>query len=219
MKRRGRFLLASAVGLLPLALTGVASADEPCAPLDIACLSGEIIDTTGDTVDETLHGVGDTVDETIGGVGDTVDPIVGPILDKVHEITDGVGDPTDPPGGGNGGGGGRGVDGGAPTRGSDNGHPRSPGDAGAPPTVHRHPADLLQAAGSPPSAVPRSVDVRPPADRVDVGGAVAAVARSFVVVGVLFGISLAFTLIQDRLDRKDPKLALAPVETELMTFA
>jgi hypothetical protein len=39
------------------------------------------------------------------------------------------------------------------------------------------------------------------------------------VVGVLFGTSVGFLLIQQRLDRNDPKVVEAPLQPETVTFA
>ena len=52
-----------------------------------------------------------------------------------------------------------------------------------------------------------------------VAGAVHVVARSLVVVLALLGVAVGFVVVQSRLDRRDPKLALAPVETEMMEFS
>jgi hypothetical protein len=45
------------------------------------------------------------------------------------------------------------------------------------------------------------------------------VARSLAIVAALFGLAVAFVAIQDRLDRNDPRLAIAPVESDLVEFA
>ena len=52
-----------------------------------------------------------------------------------------------------------------------------------------------------------------------VGVAIGAVARSLLIVLALFGLTLAFAAIQDRLDRNDPRLSLAPIRSDLVTFA
>ena len=51
------------------------------------------------------------------------------------------------------------------------------------------------------------------------GGTLASVARSLAIVLALFGLAVAFVAIQDRLDRRDPRLALAPVESDVVEFA
>ena len=50
------------------------------------------------------------------------------------------------------------------------------------------------------------------------GDALEGVARSLAIVLALFGLAVAFVAIQDRLDRTDPKLALAPVESDVVEF-
>ena len=47
----------------------------------------------------------------------------------------------------------------------------------------------------------------------------AGVARGSLILLVLFGLAVAFVTIQDRLDRHDPGLALAPVESDVVEFA
>ena len=71
------------------------------------------------------------------------------------------------------------------------------------------------------SAVVRPTADTQPSDRHGdpLGRAAAAVARSLLVVGVLFGTSVGFLLIQQRLDRNDPKLVEAPLQPEIVTFA
>jgi hypothetical protein len=52
-----------------------------------------------------------------------------------------------------------------------------------------------------------------------VAEAVHVVAQSLGVVLALLAVAAAFVMVQNRLDRRDPKLALAPVETEMMGFS
>ena len=51
------------------------------------------------------------------------------------------------------------------------------------------------------------------------GEVLGGVARSLAIVLALFGLAVAFVAIQDRLDRSDPRLALAPVESDVVEFA
>ena len=50
------------------------------------------------------------------------------------------------------------------------------------------------------------------------GAALAGVARSLLIVLALFGLAVAFVAIQDRFDRTDPRLALAPIDSDLVEF-
>ena len=51
------------------------------------------------------------------------------------------------------------------------------------------------------------------------GAAAHVVARSLGVVLALLAVAVGFVMVQDRLDRRDPKLTLAPVQTEMMGFS
>ncbi|MGI8616255.1 MAG: hypothetical protein ACR2L4_05695 [Actinomycetota bacterium] len=50
------------------------------------------------------------------------------------------------------------------------------------------------------------------------GEVLGGVARSLAIVLALFGLAVAFVAIQDRIDRSDPRLALAPVESDVVEF-
>ena len=54
-------------------------------------------------------------------------------------------------------------------------------------------------------------------NRVDT--ALEGVARSLAIVLALFGLAVGFVAIQDRLDRNDPRLARAPMESDIVGFA
>jgi hypothetical protein len=43
--------------------------------------------------------------------------------------------------------------------------------------------------------------------------------RGLLLLALLFGITVAFVVVQGRIDRNDPKLTGAPVRTEVVTFA
>jgi hypothetical protein len=51
-----------------------------------------------------------------------------------------------------------------------------------------------------------------------IGGAIGRVAGPIGFPIVLAALVMAFAIVQDRLDRKDPKLALAPLEPDILTF-
>jgi hypothetical protein len=68
----------------------------------------------------------------------------------------------------------------------------------------------------PSGAIHRDPD---PASRDRFGAALEGVARSLAIVLALFGLAVGFVAIQDRLDRSDPRLALAPVESDIAEFA
>jgi hypothetical protein len=51
------------------------------------------------------------------------------------------------------------------------------------------------------------------------GVAAHVVAPSLGVVLALLAVAVGFVMVQDRLDRRDPKLTLAPVQTEMIGFS
>jgi hypothetical protein len=188
---------------LAIAAAGVSFAHAACPPLDLVCL--------GDETAGTGQGV---VDDSIG----PVDAVTGDVLDRVKDLLDGVGvDPPDPIGGGGGGGthhppgqGSQGTSNQAPVlRGAPNG--RIPGRPG----LHASTGSGQALAEPPPSLVRAPATVS--GDRFDT--VLAGVARSLAIVLTLFGLAVGFVAIQDRLDRSDPRLALAPVESDIVEFA
>jgi hypothetical protein len=188
-----------------------------CPPLEVECQLDEVIDTGEGLVDDVIDPIETPVD-------DTIDPIVDPILDDVFDTVDDIvgGGPVDlpdPVGGGDGGG----------------------THAGGPPAPHERPSAHRQTASEARGAVVagRSPDgpgiaTGPtisaasgfaPLGRTDrtsgnrFGDVLGGVARSLAVVLALFGLAVAFVAVQDRFDRSDPRLALAPVESDVVDFA
>jgi hypothetical protein len=203
-------LAAVPLAVLSLALAAPALAGETCDPLDVTCV---VTDTTGSGQ---------------GTVQDTVDTITGtakPIADDPQGTVDRILHPgiVDPPGGGGGGSGGGGGGGQ-----SNGGHTGDRSSATGPQTARG--TQVGRPAGSRPAG-PRSagsslgsstIPVPPSKEPVfadEVAGAVHVVAQSLGVVLALFAVALGFVMVQDRLDRRDPKLSLAPVQTEMMGFS
>jgi hypothetical protein len=202
MTRSMRLLAAIPPAVLSLVLASPALANEACDPLDVTCV---VTDGTG-----SGH-------ETVQGAIDTVTGTAKPIVD----------DPQGPddiglPGGGSGGGdppGGGGPNGGndthrPPARGSHTGQgPRFQPSSGPRPAYPRSAGSSFDPSSSPIGTSKEPVFE----DRV--AEAVHVVAQSLGVVLALLAVAAGFVLIQNRLDRRDPKLALAPVQTELMGFS
>jgi hypothetical protein len=209
VKRAVRKLIAPSICLVPLALAAPALADEPCPPVDLTCVVGDAVDRGGDVVDDVTD-----------PVADVTDPVVRPILDRVDDVVKGS-EPTDPPGG-HGSGRGGGV-GGGDRSGTGAERPRQGAgttDHGGQAVQGTHPRVVRELRTTPTSSVVRPLaDPRPSAEGDTLSRAAAAVARSLLVVGVLFGITLGFLLVQQRLDRNDPKVVEAPLEPETVTFA
>lgn len=210
MTRSMRALVVVPLAALSLALAAPAFADDVCDPLDVTCV------VTG-TVGSGQDPVADPVDTVTG----TVKPVLDDPQGTVDHILHGT---VNPPGGGGGtGGGNAGGDqpGGHGTAGRPGGagphvvrgsqQPRSVGGRSAGP----HPT------GSTPdtSSIPVTVAKAPVFADGFAGVAAHVVAPSLGVVLALLAVALGFVTVQDRLDRRDPKLTLAPVQTEMMEFS
>jgi hypothetical protein len=203
--------------LVTLGVTaGGSSAQASCPPLDAACQVSDVVGPGESLAGDTIDPVDDPVDDAIAPVVDTADPVVDEVLRRAEDLLGGSPvDPPDPIGGGDGGS----HVGRVPPTGDD---PRGASD----------PADRLrdvssQGVGGSSLAGPAGPTVqapsRPAPDTRTTGGgfgaALGGVARSLAVVAALFGLAVAFVAIQDRLDRNDPRLAIAPVESDLVEFA
>jgi hypothetical protein len=196
-----------AVGTFALALTGLPAANAACPVLDAACQAGEALTAGEDLVFDTTEPVDTPVD-------DTVDPVVDDNLDRVHDLLGGgpidLPDPIDDePDGGHGGTGPRPPDSPDPSG-------RGVGDGRSPdgPWLTGTFGPVISAASgiAPPERGERTTGS-------SLGDALGGVARSLAIVLALFGLAVAFVAIQDHLDRNDPRLALAPVDSDVVEFA
>jgi hypothetical protein len=204
---------------IAIVATGAASARAACPLLDPLCVIEETVDDGA--VDDTVGAIETPVDDVVDTVGGVAGPLVDTIFGTVDDVIGGGGgEQPEPPGGGtgNGGGGQPGVHVGGPEPSGPGGPDRGPVDVAGPriherpqpgrvfaPVVVLHP--VADATGSPVEGSGR------------VGAAIGAVARSVVIVLALFGSTLAFAAIQDRFDRNDPRLSLAPIRSDVVTFA
>jgi hypothetical protein len=192
------------LGLLALTTTAPAFADG-CPTLDLACVA-----------EGTTDEVGGTVDEIVDPVGEATEPVVEHILEEVDAILGGGGS-VDPPGGGGDGGSrpGVGPTGGGITSGS--GQVRDP--LLAPTSSGITPRQVSDVTVGPVVFIgPREDDLLGSGPSGGIGRVLAGAARSTIVVLVLLGVALAFVVIQNRLDRNDPKLALAQVRPDVLRF-
>ena len=207
----GRIRRSTVVVLVTLGITAVGgwSAKASCPALDTACQVGEVVVAGGSLAGDATDPVDDPVEDAIAPVVETVDPVVDDVVHKVEDLLGGSPvDPPDPIGGGGGGSHGGGV----PPIGGD---PRGAGGRVLDGPGLSSPAGT--SVGAPSGATPDT-----PIDRTsggDFGAALGGVARSLAIVAALFGLAVAFVTIQDRLDRSDPRLAIAPVESDLVEFA
>ena len=242
-----RTLVASVVAVVGLVTAAPMAAADPC-PLDLGCVLDTTTTTAGGVVDTTTTTTGGVVDDTTTTAGGVVDDTTTTAGGVVDDTTTAVGDtvegdgPIDPgtvvhgvvPGGlpGNGGvvpgngdippGGGSTPPSGGSTPGG--GTPAGPPAAG----THGGPTGVVVGTGSG-SIVPAvtgaaSTTVGHPFPTFldgGTGGALfsgAGLARTFAFPLVLILLVIGFVFVQDRIDRKDPKLSLAPVGSDYLTF-
>jgi len=223
-RARGRTFGTSLRALLLLAIGAsfvVAAAPARGCPLtDPGC----VIETVDDVVEPVTDPVVDQVDQVVDPVTEVTDPVVGTIGGVINGVEDTVGpivDVTDPPAQGHSDVGPDPRTGpGAPP--GDSGDRRS--DVGSGSFVERPipPPALVGGAFIPSLESVRPIsDVRigasPPTERSGVSfenvvkGLVAFPLALALIVG-------AFLLAQNRLDRRDPRLALAPVGPDVLDF-
>jgi hypothetical protein len=202
---------------LVLVTGGTSFAHATCPPQEVACVAGESAGAGRNLAEDTIGPVDAPGDETIAPVTDVVDPVSTDLRDRVKDLLDGAGvDPPDPIGGGGNGGGGHSSGTGAPGTATN-----APGHES--PTSGRIPGGPgLRGVSHPSSEIPSGTVFPRPTDRRSSTGfdsALRGVARSLAIVLALFGLAVGFVAIQDRLDRSDPRLALAPVESDIVGFA
>jgi hypothetical protein len=197
-----------------------------CPLTDLACATGtvtETVDPVTEPVTEVTDPVVDQVDQVVDPVTEVTDPVVetvGGVINGVEDTVDPIVDVTEPPSEGH-------SDVGPDPRtgpgAGDSGNGRS--DVGSGSFVERPipPPDLVGGVFIPnPESVRPISDVRigasPPTERSGVSfenvvkGLVAFPLALALIVG-------AFLLAQNRLDRRDPRLALAPVGPDVLDFA
>jgi hypothetical protein len=203
VSRRGRRLSLIAVGACALALIGQPSAIAACPVLDAACQADDVLRAGEQLANDTTE----PVDTPIDG---TVDPIVDDSLDRIDDLLGGgpidLPDPIDDGPGGTG----------PRPAGSRDPNVRGVGGDRSP--------DGPGLSGSFGPIISAASGIAPP-ERRDrrtgngFGDALEGVARSLAIVLALFGLAMAFLAIQDHLDRNDPRLALAPVNSDVVEFA
>jgi hypothetical protein len=204
----------------------------------------DVVDVVDDTVDEVVDAVDDTVDDVVDVVDDAADGVVDTVEDTVDAIDGSDDDPTVPPD--EDGGGGRNGDpgeprteaSGTPPAGASSapqarsgeatpaGRPEGDPDAGARDEPVAAPTDPSEDGGGVLAAAPSPIET--PAARAAVLGVLVETDRGpfgfdNAVGGLAFPVALAlavgiFLLVQGRLDRRAPKLALAPVEPDVVGF-
>jgi hypothetical protein len=171
----------------------------------------ETVEETSEAVEETVESVtgdtGETIDETVTPGGGPVDDVIGgpspPTLPGTDPVPPGIEDPA--PTGGDG-----------PGAGSDGDGPRGDGPVGTPPGGISGPSALDSSSlGS--ALVVKATPVR----RGFLGGLAGPVAEA--ASRIAFPLALAvlvllFVAFQNRVDRRDPKLALAATSPDVLRF-
>jgi hypothetical protein len=219
MTRWIRRLTIVSLSTVAMSAAGVSSAQATCPPLDLVCLGEETVDTGQGVGDDTIGPIDTPGDETVAPVTDLTDPVLSEIQDRLDEILGEVG--VDPPPDPIGGGGGGGTHPTGPGGGDRSNHTNRPDRAAhrRAPGLGPHGSSVLGYVSS--TEDPSGTVLRDP-DRASgerLGAAIEGVARSLAIVLALFGLAVGFVAIQDRLDRNDPRLALASVESDIVEFA
>jgi hypothetical protein len=205
---RIKVVAGSALVLVLLGPFRVALADDPCPVTDPNCIVG--------TADQAVNGTEGTTDDTTQAVIHEVQTTVDDVQSTVRDLL-GSGDQ---PGGGDG-------DGGNGKGGRDSGGLRHDGSGKG---GLRHPTrgSVTSSAGTgvpSPATAPTLVATTSDrlADDASAGTGISGVLREAAIgialpLVVVLLLLLVFTAIQDRLDRRDPKLALAPLATDVLRF-
>ncbi|HSL66816.1 MAG TPA: hypothetical protein VK977_01490 [Actinomycetota bacterium] len=195
-----------------------------CPVTDLSCTVADPVTAVQDTVDQTTT----TVEDTAATVNETVEPVTDAVKGVVGQVPDPpdpglIDDPTgilpdvlgstvtQPSGPGATKSGGIGT-----TNGTGGGNPRTAGSGGTP-SFGRGP--VIGPVAAPISFTP-AVSQSIPRQGIfeGIGSLAIEAAKELAFPLALAVIVLLFVAVQNRIDRKDPKLALAPVAPDLLRF-
>jgi hypothetical protein len=225
MSRTLRILFAATCLAVPFVAASAASA-QTCAVPDPACVVDHVVDDGRDAAGAADEAASDAVNTAHGAGEDAVSTVRDTVDDALND--GGIEPPIDTGGGGggNGRGDGNGHDGGA-DGGSRHDHRRNVGTSergggtvGAAAVASTR--ATLPASDAPPVptvgvSTHRDVDPAPPPPTVrEVATALTA---GIAVMALLLGAVAVFLTLQDRLDRRDPKLAPAALGTDRVLFS
>jgi len=205
--RRGRRAAASALlAVWFVALFPIAARADDCPITDLNCTVG--------TVDDTIGAVTGAGDDTTKQAKDAVDDTTTKVTDAVSGVTGGTHEDPPPVDGGKDHGGNPGATG---SGGSSRNHGvAGRGFAAAASTATREAGTAVTTS---PLTLREAASPRRPSDDAATARRIRAVATGIAVaLLVMIGAALAFVAVQNRMDRRDPKLLLAPVTEELVTF-
>jgi hypothetical protein len=204
-----RLLAVAGLAIAATTLFAAAPALAVCALTDPSCLR--------DTMSGASGTAGDTVQkakDTAGGAVDQASGTVNQVVDTVKQTLGGTGPGPDPGPRGGGGPGGGGPSGST----SNSTHHRGSGAHGTGGGVGL-PTGALSAAG--PVADPSLPAIGAISHRGlfgRVGDQAIRLAKGLAFPAILAIIVVLFMLVQDRIDRRDPKLALAPLAPDVLRF-
>ncbi len=187
-----------------------------CPLTDLTCAS-DVVGDFRQTEDQTVEGTIRTAEDDLAAVAETA-------TSTLDGLTDTVGQPPgdEEPGGDDG------HDGGGPNHdpaGSTDGHVRHPGSAAGPAVQIRGPGVQIREGGTITAIGTATTGLADPGDAdstdqrpapIGLREAATGIALSLLIVA---GAVLLFMAIQARLDRRDPKLALAPVTADVVNFS
>jgi hypothetical protein len=217
-RRRSLVRTASASTLLMLVLfllvVPASSAMAACLPTDPLCVVEEGREQDRAPPLPPVEDVGEPVKDAADTVTGEAGKVVGTVTDAPDDLVNPGGDPPTGDGGNDGGIGGAGGTGGGST------DPSDPAVGGGGPGASTSGASLSgSSVPAPDASSPSRMAFRDqPGVLGRIGGAAGKVARQIGFPLALALIVFAFAAIQNYLDRKDPKLALAPVRPEVMRF-
>jgi hypothetical protein len=224
MIRRVRAVFVIALMTVPFALSTSARA-QTCAPTDLACTVDQVGGAAQDVADDPAGTVQDGVNtgqDAVHTAQDTTKDAVGTVRNTIDQVL-GDGGITPPTGGGDGGNGGGGS-GDRPDGSNGSGHhPHASAGASRPAggaargggrlPVSPSEGDEPGVPGVDPSSDPSGRESSP-----TFGAVAAGVIGGVALMAVLLGAVVAFLAFQDRIDRRDPKLALAAVGSDRVSF-
>jgi hypothetical protein len=231
MIRTLRALIAVAVISAPF-VTGSAANAQVCTALDPTCIAEETLGTVGDAIDDTVGaaddargGAQEAADDAVKNVKGRADDVVTTVRETVDGIVDPGGNP--PPGGGGGGGGsdpgnGGGTDGPAIDpghTGTPQHHGAVPGRAGGSPRTTSTTGGI--AATDPGPFRPSASDGSGQSDAgasPTIARVAADVIKGLALMALLLGAVTVFLTLQERLDKRDPKLLLASLGSDRVQF-
>jgi hypothetical protein len=203
-------------------VVAAAPARAACAPTDLACATGTVTATVTEPVAEVTEPVTEVTDpvtETIGGVVDEANDTVRPIADEVPQLPDPPVNVTDPPTHNESNAPGARTESADPSGDSGNGRSDPVSGSLVEPIVPVQALvrDAFVSGLDPGPGSDVRIGPSPPAERAGLS------LQDLVTAGFAFPVALvlivgAFLLVQDRLDRRDPRLALAPVGPDVLDF-